>query len=112
MMSATDSEGTSLRKRAEALGELTGVSFDQIARAIGITSARGLYNSSIHPNAQKRFDEFEDLLKYVPGETKEERRAQLFDSSKGASIFRKFNDATVRDQRIQHTIPVNERLGL
>lgn len=105
-------EGRTLYGRAETISLTAGISFQQIARALSLSSTRNLYSSSLAPSYQKRFDEFEALIENLPGKTAVERKANLLNSASGPSLFMKFCSETSTHVQIQSLIPLRERLGL
>lgn len=93
----------------------SGLTADQLGRLMGV-SRRSIHNwaagSSIASVHEERLRELDSLISSLPGESPEERRSALLDSSQGPSLFKQFASKADAPQRIKFGVPVEERLGL
>lgn len=86
----------------------------QLARLMGVTERRvshWMSGTPITAEHAERLEYITTAVAQLEAATPEERHAALLDSSRGPSPFRLLLDSAPKFQRIQHTIPVTERLG-
>lgn len=104
----------SVRDRVALLKEESGLTADQLGRALGVTR-RSIHNwVSGSPIADKHVPRIVDLYEItfgLPAETADERRALLLESTAGASLYRQFADGVSSSARMQYPVPTSERLA-
>lgn len=107
-MSASAAEATWLLAEA-------GLTMNQLGRCLGVvgrTVHSWAHGTTPSPRDAERLSELHQLVRGLPAETPEGRRALMLASSNGASLLHRFTAGTPRAQRIQFSIPLIERFGL
>lgn len=93
----------------------SGLTASQVGRAVGV-SARTVHHwrtgAEPSPAASERLKALQRLVEGLDVTTPAGRRAELLDSSAGASLFAVFRADVPHAQQIHFPVPVIERLGL
>jgi len=110
------STAQSAAQQISSLRSLSGLTTDQIARLMGV-SRRSIHNwingSSMALNHAERASRLLAVIRALPGQSPEERKAVLLDSHSGQSMFHKLLTEQSHDARIQvPAVGVRDRIAL
>lgn len=92
----------------------SGLTADQIGRAVGVTR-RSIWDwsagSAVPERYRERLESFDALVQSLPASTPQERLSLLLDSSNGPSPFRVFMKDLPKMQQVRFNLPVIERFA-